>query len=39
MIGSVVKLIFFGRGEIDPDDLDRALDALALTRGGVTKQG
>jgi fumarate hydratase class II len=36
--GTPIRDLVAATGELSPEDLDRALDALALTRGGVTKK-
>mgnify|MGYP003691363161 CR=1 FL=1 len=36
--GRSIRELVVESGEVAPDDLDRALDALALTRGGVAKR-
>lgn len=37
--GTPLRDLVAATGEVAPEDLDRALDALALTRGGVVRRG
>ncbi len=37
--GVSIRDLVTASGEVAPEDLDRALDALALTKGGITRQG
>ena len=37
--GVSIRDLVAASGEVAPEDLDRALDALALTKGGITRPG
>ena len=36
--GASIRDLVSASGEMTPDDLDRALDVLALTKGGITRR-
>ncbi|MGI8757048.1 MAG: class II fumarate hydratase [Acidimicrobiales bacterium] len=37
--GTPIRALVAATGEVSDDDLDRALDALALTKGGIARRG